>query len=93
MTRVVMLLSNAFRPDPRVAKEAEGLAEAGYDVEIICWDREGRFPPKETVDGYMINRIQDVKTAYGAGLRQILYTPRYWNAALRRIRCSATCSS
>jgi len=28
MSRVVMLLSNAFRPDPRVAREAEALARA-----------------------------------------------------------------
>jgi glycosyltransferase involved in cell wall biosynthesis len=45
--RVVMLLSNAFRPDPRVLKEARSLAGAGYEVTVIAWDREGAYPPEE----------------------------------------------
>ncbi len=32
--RVAMLLSNAFRPDPRVLKEARSLAQAGYDLTV-----------------------------------------------------------
>ena len=41
--RVAMLLSNAFRPDPRVLKEARSLAQAGYDLTVIAWDREGNL--------------------------------------------------
>ncbi len=86
MTPIVMLLSNAFRPDPRVAREAAALTRAGYQVTIVCWDRAGEFPPHETRDGYRIERIQTVRTVYGAGARQILHTPRFWRAAVRRIR-------
>lgn len=57
MARVLMLLSNPFRPDPRVHKEAKTLVEAGYDVTIICWDRTGKYPKKETMDGIHILRV------------------------------------
>jgi glycosyltransferase involved in cell wall biosynthesis len=85
MSRVLMLLSNAFRPDPRVAREAEGLAQAGHDVTIVCWDREGELPPREIASGYRIERVQGIRTIYGAGARQLLYTPRFWRAAAKRV--------
>lgn len=44
MKSIVMLLSNAFRPDPRVAREAKTLADAGHQVTILCWDRQVEFP-------------------------------------------------
>ena len=81
-----MLLSNAFRPDPRVAREAESLARAGHQVTVVCWDREKQFAPQETVGGYQVERVQQVRTVYGAGARQILHTPRFWRAASRRVR-------
>ncbi len=54
--RVLMLLSNAFRPDARVYKEARTLLKAGFEVSIIAWDREQRFPEKEEVDGIKVIR-------------------------------------
>jgi glycosyltransferase involved in cell wall biosynthesis len=85
MQNIVMLLSNAFRPDPRVIKEANSLAEAGHNLSIICWDRTGEFPAEEILtNGVRVLRIQSVQTVYGAGARQILYTPRFWKAAIRK---------
>jgi glycosyltransferase involved in cell wall biosynthesis len=85
MTEVVMLLSNAFRPDPRVAKEANSLARAGYSVTILCWDRQGELAENETLaSGVCVKRIQDIRTVYGAGARQIIYTPKFWSAAVER---------
>jgi glycosyltransferase involved in cell wall biosynthesis len=84
VSRVVMLLSNAFRPDPRVARAAEGLTRAGHRVTVLCWDRQAELAAHEEVHGYQIERIQSVQTVYGAGSRQILYTPRFWRAAVRR---------
>ena len=86
MIQIVMLLSNAFRPDPRVAREAEALTQAGYQVTVVCWDREGQLTSREMVDGYQVERIQNVRTVYGAGARQLLYTPRFWRAAARRVQ-------
>jgi glycosyltransferase involved in cell wall biosynthesis len=85
MPNIVMLLSNAFRPDPRVLKEANSLAAAGYSMTVICWDRLGELPTEDTLEsGVRIQRIHKVRTVYGAGARQILYTPRFWNAAIRK---------
>jgi glycosyltransferase involved in cell wall biosynthesis len=81
-----MLLSNAFRPDPRVAREAEALARAGHQVTVVCWDREAGFASQESVGGYEIERVKDVRTVYGAGARQLLFIPRFWGAAARRVR-------
>jgi glycosyltransferase involved in cell wall biosynthesis len=83
--KIVMLLSNAFRPDPRVAREAESLACHGHQVSIVCWDREGRFAPREKIDGYQVERVQSVRTRYGAGARQAIHIPRFWRAAARRV--------
>jgi len=84
MQRIVMLLSNAFRPDPRVAREAAALSRAGYEVMIIAWDRRGELPAYETKDGYRIERVQTVRSVYGGGMRQILNLPRFWREAIRR---------
>ncbi len=80
-----MLLSNAFRPDPRVAREAQGLTQAGHKVTVVCWDRQAEFAPHDTEDGYQVRRIRDVRSTYGAGARQILHTPRFWRAAAQEI--------
>ena len=47
---VLMLLSNPFRPDPRVHREAKSLVNAGYEVTILCWDRKQRYPTEETIE-------------------------------------------
>lgn len=80
---VVMLLSNAHGPDVRVQREAECLAAAGYRVSIICWDREAKFAENETVSGVDIIRVQDVRSAYGLGWKQVMYLPRFWRKACR----------
>ena len=81
---IVMLLSNAFRPDPRVAREALGLVKNGYRVTILCWDRENKYAAREETDGFRVERVQDVRTVYGAGARQLLHTPRFWRSAAER---------
>ncbi len=78
-----MLLSNAFRPDPRVLKEARSLAGAGYEVTVVAWDREGAYPAEEQTGGFAVQRVQDVRSSYGAGLRQALRLPRFWLHAWR----------
>lgn len=86
MSHIVMLLSNAFRPDPRVAREAEGLTEAGHRVTVVCWDRQRQYSPVETINSYSIQRVHGVHTVYGAGPRQVLHTPRFWRAAASHVR-------
>ena len=59
-----MLLSNPFKPDPRVYEEAKALAEDGHRVTILAWDRDLRFPQKEKKGGIEIIRVK-VKGSYG----------------------------
>lgn len=67
-----MILTNGFPPDPRVYKEAKTLAKNGYDVEILCWDRENSYLERETekVDGFTIKRFFPF-SRYGSGIKQI----------------------
>ena len=86
LTRVAMLLSNPFRPDPRVLKEAECLGELGHSVTVICWDRAGEFPDHAfPTGGVTVERIQGISSDYGIGPRQLLHLPRFWKAAVRRL--------
>gem|GEM_PF-1495143 len=56
---VVMLLTNPFRPDPRVLKEALSLAKRGFHVRIYAWDRDLRYPEEEEVArGVLVKRIK-----------------------------------
>ncbi|MBT2686425.1 glycosyltransferase [Bacillus sp. ISL-37] len=70
--KIIMILTNAFNPDPRVYKEAKVLVDNGYDVEILAWDREIKFKNKqiEIIDGIKIRRIF-VDGKYGSGIKQL----------------------
>ncbi len=79
MPNAIMLLSNPFRPDPRVFKEAEYLQQNGYSISILCWDRNSEFPAEEALpSGVKVIRIQKISSGYGIGLRQLSRLPRFW---------------
>ncbi len=82
---IVMFLSNAFKPDPRVYKEARSLVNTGYKVTIICWDREKKYPRSEIIDGINIERIS-IQSGYGIGSKQIFYLPKFWQLALKKTK-------
>jgi glycosyltransferase involved in cell wall biosynthesis len=83
MAQIVMLLANPFRPDPRVAREAEALAEQGHRVTIIAWDRQQELAAEEERPEARILRVQNIPSVYGGGWRQLFYTPRFWRQAVR----------
>ncbi|MDO9536709.1 MAG: glycosyltransferase family 4 protein [Thermoplasmata archaeon] len=74
---VLMLLSNPFRPDPRVYKEAKSLITAGYDVTILCWDREQAHPVEEIIDGIKIIRLGPA-SGYGKSGDFVRALPKFW---------------
>lgn len=81
MHNIAMLLSNSFKPDPRVLKEAEYLQRNGFSITILCWDRLADLPQEETLpSGVRIVRIQHIRSSYGIGLRQLPKIPRFWSA-------------
>lgn len=72
-----MLRSNAFEPDERVYKEAKSFLKNGYDVTLLCWDREGKFPEEEVYEGIKVERIS-LKAGYGS-LNELLFKmPFFW---------------
>jgi len=72
MNRVVMILTNLFRPDVRVLREAKYLVQKGFEVEILCWDRKNELidKPIEFIDKIKITRFYP-KSEPGTGLRQL----------------------
>jgi glycosyltransferase involved in cell wall biosynthesis len=77
--KIAMLLDNPFRPDLRVAKEAQALSEAGYQITIFAWDRDEEVerPKFEKNEYYQINRIS-IKTKYQLKIQQL---PNYFRFA------------
>jgi len=82
--RVLMLLTNAFDPDPRVHQEAKALVEDGYNVTILCWDRDYNTPPYETIDGINIERIY-IRSTHGRGTSQMFFLLLFWLKAYFRV--------
>jgi len=73
--KVLMLLADEYRPDPRVRKEALALMEAGLDVTVIEWDRSRSRSARE-VEGV---RVIGVRTGRVGGLTSLLLRfPVFW---------------
>lgn len=75
--KILMLLSNAFDPDPRVQREAKALIDAGHQVTILCWDRDRKSKAVESVDGISLERIY-VDSTHGRGAAQMFYLMAFW---------------
>ena len=45
--RVDILFERAHQPDPRVRRVSRALADAGYRVRVLAWDRSGNLPDVE----------------------------------------------
>jgi len=86
VSRIAMLLSNAYRPDLRVQREARSLLQAGHRLDLYCWDRQAELPADETQAGLRIQRLQSVPSGYAAGWRQLFRLPRFWRWAQTKIQ-------
>ncbi len=56
-----MLLTNEYRPDPRVRKEAIGVLKGGFTPTIVAWDRSGVRPRVEVKEGVKVERVRTLK--------------------------------
>lgn len=82
MKKVIMLATEEIVRDQRVMKEADYISSRGYDVEILCWDRENQFScrPEERVNNVKIKRMFH-RSVYGSGFKQILPFMKFiWDA-------------
>jgi glycosyltransferase involved in cell wall biosynthesis len=82
MPSTLMLLSNPYRPDPRVLRESRGLMEEGIKVKLIAWDRDGGFMPKAHEEGVEVHRVGP-RCAYRSAGKVISRLPRFWWRALK----------
>ncbi|MBM7560890.1 glycosyltransferase [Fusibacter tunisiensis] len=72
MKKVIMIVTNRYDPDIRVHKEAKYLVDRGFDVEVLCWDRENDYinSPTDKIDGVKVRRFFPYAKC-GTGIRQI----------------------
>lgn len=84
-----MVLTNPFKPDYRVYKEANSLVRNGYKVMIMAWDRDCIYPDNEELDGIKIERIK-VKSSYGSGILKINAMFLFWFKAVKAIKRMST---
>ena len=59
--KILMLLSNEYRPDPRVRKEAMTLHDAGHEVTVLCWNRSLKALDHQDDGGVRIERVRTGK--------------------------------
>src|SRR5215472_7573622 len=79
---VLMLLTNAYDPDPRVRQEALALIEMGCRVTILAWDRDRKAPEFESMEGVDVVRLF-LRSRHGRGNTQVffyawLYFQMFW---------------
>ena len=55
---ILMLLTNAYDPDPRVRQEAVSLIAMGCDVQLLAWDRDLKAPAAEVMEGVRVERTR-----------------------------------
>ena len=72
MNKIFFLVTNSFDPDLRAYKQAKYLAAKGFTIEVLSWDRDGRYRerPIEELTGIKIKRFFP-KAKYGTGLKQL----------------------
>ncbi len=86
MGHVVMLVTNACAPDPRVLRQARWLVQAGHEVTVHAFDRGQEHAPLETVDGVNVVRHHLGVHPYGASFATLRGLRRFRQSALRACR-------
>src|SRR6266550_599103 len=84
--RICMILTNGYRPDVRVEKEAKALAEEGATITIFAWDRTGSKAAVERVAERVTVRREAVLSSDGIGARQLPRLLRYCQRVGGQIR-------
>ncbi|MBO5413811.1 MAG: glycosyltransferase family 4 protein [Clostridia bacterium] len=73
---VVIIRSNPVKPDSRVEKEAYSLINHGYNVKILCWDRDSDHDLRRETISVGNKRIPvfrlGFKAGFGQGFRNII---------------------
>lgn len=57
-----MVVANTFATDPRARREARTLADSGFHVQVLCWDRQGRRQAVERIDQCLVRNMKFGRT-------------------------------
>jgi glycosyltransferase involved in cell wall biosynthesis len=72
--KILFIRSNPVQPDPRVEKEVNSLMKAGYDVQVVAWDRSGNYNINESYIDLENGRAKiyrfGIRASYGGGIRK-----------------------
>ncbi|MDG6220675.1 MAG: glycosyltransferase family 4 protein [Candidatus Thermoplasmatota archaeon] len=80
MAKILMLLSNPYRPDPRVRREAQSLAKHGFKVTVAAWNRKGEKSREEKDGPVRIVRFGPENNPQG--FRSMVFgLPSFWRHA------------
>lgn len=69
---ILMLLTNAYDPDPRVRQEALALIGMGCRVRLLAWDRDLKSPAAQNMEGVEVERVF-LPSRHGRGATQIFF--------------------
>jgi glycosyltransferase involved in cell wall biosynthesis len=83
---VLMLLTNAYDPDPRVRQEALALVGMGFRVRLLAWDRDLKRAGKECMDGVEVERVFLASTHGRGGTQLFFYAWLYLKMLWRGLR-------
>ena len=86
MGHVVMLVTNACAPDPRVLRQARWLADAGHSVTVHAFDRREDHPAEEQIGDVRIVRHHLGVQTYGASFATLRGLRRFRRSALEACR-------
>lgn len=86
MGQVVMLVTNACAPDPRVLRQARWLADAGHSVTVHAFDRREEHPAEEQIGDVRIVRHHLGVQTYGASFATLRGLRRFRRSALEACR-------
>ena len=81
--RVLMVLDSFFPPDLRVRKEFTALIDAGYDVTLVCYRKEGQ-EKEETVLGCKVIRTSGTVSNFQKGLIDMYNAMFFINPVLKK---------
>ncbi|MEW9109059.1 MAG: glycosyltransferase family 4 protein [Cytobacillus gottheilii] len=74
--KIVFIRSNPVDPDSRVEKEVNSLIKAGYEVEILAWDRSSKYRMKESFIDLESGKVKiyrfGIPATFGGGIRKNL---------------------
>jgi glycosyltransferase involved in cell wall biosynthesis len=84
-TSVDVLLAVGYDPDPRVRRLTQVLAQDGFDIRVLAWDRDGTRRPREHDGQVLIERVH-VKSGWSRGLVQSFYLAAVAIHYFRRVR-------